>query len=769
VSPRRSGSRTPRRAKAVRSLQLLAGFAAAGLAIVAGIMFYAERSIAPLFDTDWRGQYTTRIYSAPFRLRVGDALAPGELRARLKRLDYRPAAPDARSLSPGEFAAEGERLRIHLRDFRHPLVPATPVAAEIELDQGRVHSLRLAGTGAPLVSAALEPELLYEVSGKRRVRRAPLRAEDIPPRMLEALVAAEDRRFFAHRGLDLRGIARAAWRNLLARRITEGGSTLTQQLAKNLFLSPQRTFSRKFREALCAFYLEARYPKEEIIRIYLDSVYFGQDGPVNIIGLSAAAQHYFGRPPSALSLAQSAFLAGLLRSPGRYNPMRDPAAALQRRGVVLAAMRQEGFITSAEEEAAAREPLGALRGSRRLPHESDYFLSYVQGLLEERYADEAWLTRGMTIHTTLDPWMQELARAAVQRAKYQAAFVALDPRSGAVRAMVGGKDYAAAPYNRAALALRQPGSAFKPFVYGAALHDAPRWTLASLLSDATASYSIPGGTWTPRNYDRHYRGPVPLRSAFALSLNAATVGLAAELTPARVIAYARRLGIRSPLRPELGLALGASEVTLLELVGAYCPFANGGLRVEPYALEAALDAEGTALDVHASEPQSVLDPGEAYLMRSLLREVVMTGTAQPLKRWDLNTLAAGKTGTTDDGKDAWFVGFTPRIAAGVWTGTDLPARLGLSGATDALPVWAEFARSVEPPPGAREGLEGDAAWPRPEGVVSVRIDPASGLRARAGCPESRTELFLAGTEPLEDCPLHPGGIVGWFKSLFRGK
>jgi len=750
----------------VRVLFYAAAFALAALtAALAAVFLYADRSIAPLLDSDWKGKYTTRIHSAPFAIRVRDPLSAWELEKRLSRLRYLPADAPA---GPGEFSRQEDLFDIHLRGFEHPFKPAAPVRVEVSLAGGRVTGLRLSGTKAPLVEAVLEPELLYEVSGDRRVRRSPLAAEDIPPALPQALVAVEDRRYYAHPGLDPRGIARAAWRNLRAGRVAEGGSTLTQQLAKNLFLSPKRTFSRKMKEALCALYLEARFSKAEILRIYLDSVYFGQDGPTAIIGLTAAARYFFDKSTRDLSLEESAFLAGVVRSPRRYDPFRYPAEARARRDTVLEAMREEGFIGTERAKEAARLPLHATRKGHGPPKAADYFLAHLQRVIETRYSDQAWMTRGMTIYTTADPWVQERATRAVQSSRHQAALAALDPRTGAIRALVGGKDFSESPFNRATQARRQPGSAFKPFVYGAALHrdesSWKKWTPASLLDDATRSFRIEGGEWVPRNYDRKYRGPVPLRTALALSLNAATVNLTDELGPARVIRYARELGIMSPLRPELGLALGAFEVSLLELTGAYCTFANGGFRVEPYGIEAVLDAEGEVVEYHAVSPRPVLSPGEAYLMTDLLREVVRTGTARALARWGLEGISAGKTGTTNAGRDAWFVGCTPRIVAGVWAGSDTPAPLGLTGSGAALPVWARFIRSTEPP-GDRE-TESDP-WPRPESVITLRIDPASGLRARLGCPKTRTEIFLKDGAPVEECPLHAGGVSGWVQRFFR--
>ncbi|HVE12909.1 MAG TPA: PBP1A family penicillin-binding protein [Elusimicrobiota bacterium] len=742
---------------------------ASAAALLTALLIFAERRVAPLLQGDLSGEYTTRVYGAPRVLRVSDPLPAGELRERLRRLRYeeRKDVPE----KPGQFHKAGDVFSIYLRAFDHPSAKSTPSKIELTLGSGRVRSLRLLGARgtppAPLLQAVLEPELVFEISGAKRIRRRRLEDADIPPYMAQALVAVEDRRFYDHFGLDPRGTARALVRDLRHLRIAEGGSTLTQQLARALFLGPRRTFSRKIQEALIALYLEARFSKREILRMYLDSVYFGQRGPVAIVGLSEAARHYFDKEPRALTLGECAMLAGLLRSPYLYDPFRRPDEALERRRTVLAAMRAQGMISAAEEARARLEPVRITRSGQPETRPSDYFMAFVERELRRQFQDEALLTRGISVYTTLDPWLQELASAAVHRARQQAALVALDARTGAIRALVGGKDYLASPYDRAALAHRQPGSAFKPFVYGAALAVGEGWTPASLLDDTSQQYKIPSGTWTPRNHDRVYHGKVPLRDALAQSLNAASVHLAASVGVERVIAYARELGITSDLRPELGLALGTSEVTLLELTRAYCAFANGGSRVEPHAIEAVLDSSGEVLSYRTGSGTPAIAPAQAYVVTSLLRETAASGTAKSLRDWGLETLAAGKTGTSDDGKDAWFIGYTPRLAAGVWTGSDVPQPLGLTGAGAALPVWADFMRAAaypDMPPGAEPPAD---PWPVPDGVTFAEIDPESGMLATLGCPRKRREVFLSGTEPKEKCPLHAGGIGGWLRGLFR--
>jgi penicillin-binding protein 1B len=728
------------------------------LAALAASAFFAEKSIGPLLAGDVSGAYPTRIYSAPVRLRAGEPMSGLELSSRLARLRYvEVSSPTA----PGAYRRKEESFQIFQRGFSNPLDHAPASLVTVELERGRIASVRSAGGSLPLVETSLEPELLYEISGEKRIRREKLSSSDIPRSVADALVAAEDRRFFSHFGVDPRGILRAAFKNVQKGRYAEGGSTLTQQLARSLFLTTRRTIGRKLKEAVIALWLDARFSKDEVLRMYLDTVYFGQDGPISILGLKAASRHYFDKKPAELSLGESALLVGLLRSPYRYDPLREPKAAAERRDLVLASMRREGFISQADERKACAEPVRAPASGRTGGKIPDYSVAFVHRQLERRHGDAALMTKGLSVFTTLDPYLQDLASRAVRKSRHQAALVALDAKSGAIRALVGGKDFLKEPFDRASLARRQPGSAFKPFVYAAALAAEPgggRWTAASLLDDSPRRYATPEGTWAPRNYEGLYLGKVTLRTALARSLNLATLDLAEKIGPKALAEFAGRLGVSGPLRTELGLALGASEVTLLDLTGAYCAFANGGARVEPYAIEAAVGPDGEIFEFHAPSAKPVLTPEEAYLMSDLLRESVRSGTAKALAPRGLGE-TAGKTGTTNDGKDAWFIGYTPALVAGVWAGSDTPSKLGLTGAKDALPVWADFMAAASS--GTALG-----SMPRPEGVVSVEVDPESGLRVKSGCPSRKVELFLAGTEPKGECQLHSSGLVGWFKRVF---
>lgn len=731
-------------------LPLLLGVAAAAPAL---LVLRAERKLSQLVLGGLGESFSTRIYASPFSIETGADLDPASLLSRLKRLSYQQVPAPSR---PGEYSWQPPLLTLSLRGFSEP-APSQPAGTFIlKLEETGSWSLR-DENGISLERLQLEPELCAELSGPRKVRRDPASWEEIPDSLKRAVVATEDKRFFSHRGLDPRAILRSAWRNAVSDEL-QGGSTITQQLVKNLFLTPKRTMRRKLAEAALSLYIELRLSKERILTLYLNHIYMGQEGPVSVAGMKAAARFYFGKDLRGLDLPEAALLAGLIRSPFRYNPRRNPRAAKSRRDFVLRRMKEEGFITSAQAlraaDAALRlDPLGELEKKR----DDDYFLAEVVRQSLPRYGEQALFRQGLRLYTTMDPLLQKAARDALKPLKHQGALVALDPHDGRVLALAGGKDYAASQFNRATQARRQPGSAFKPFLYGAALEQG--FTLASPLEDKPRRFRAAGAkSWKPRNYDGIYHGTTTLRAALTFSLNAASLDLAEKIGSSAIIAFARRMGVESPLEPSLALALGASEVTLLELTAAYAPFANGGFRVPPRLIASAYDAEGRVLDYALFERDQVLEPALAYLLTSLLEGVVREGTAKTLPLHGWSKPAAGKTGTTNEGRDAWFIGYTPRLLAGVWVGEDVRVTASVTGARDALPVWASFMTEASPGPGTD--------FPQPQGLARVLIDPLSGFLARSGCPARKEELFLQGTEPSRSCPLHPGGLRGWLKRWF---
>lgn len=726
--------------------------------VVFTIVWIAETKFSQLVLGGLGDRFSTQVLSAPLTFRAGST-PPGirwRTLSRLHRLGYKQTNGSA--TEPGQFTVNGDEVQIFFRGFESPTFnqPAALVRIQFKSAGLELHDDSVGMTP----EVALEPVLIDTLSGQEKIRRDPATWEEIPVRLADAVVATEDAGFFRHWGVSPRSIGRAILSNVEGNKTLQGGSTITQQLAKNLFLSPQRTLQRKLAELLFAFYLEIRFSKEKILTLYLNQIYMGQDGPTSVAGIKAAARYYFDKDLPTLNLAECAFLAGLVRSPYRYNPYRDPHAALERTHHVIKRMRVTGFINESEEKEALSSVLQF--HSRNFKKKSDTFASYyvaeVVRQLSPKYGEDDIYRLGLRLYTAMDPDLQEAAQKAVSRARPQGALVALNPENGDILALAGGTDFVFSQFNRATQARRQPGSAFKPFVYGAALEAGE--TPATLLEDKPRSYrESKNKTWSPKNYDGVYHGTVPLRVALALSLNGATVSLVEKITPAKVVAFANRLGITSPLEKSLAIGLGSSEVTLLELTSAYAAFDNGGFRVSPRLLLAVTDAEGQSVEVRAVDRTSVIDPNLASLMTSLLESTVAEGTAKALPQLGWTYPTAAKTGTTNEGRDAWFIGYTSDLLTGVWVGTDLGKSAGVVGAKNAMPVWASFMKTAYTD-------STPAAFTAPSGLVQVKIDPATGFLAQSGCPEKKEEVFLKGTEPTKLCPAHPGGIKGWFKRIF---
>jgi penicillin-binding protein 1B len=582
--------------------------------------------------------------------------------------------------------------------------------------------------------------------------------------LLDAVLTVEDRDFFGHEGVDVSRIVGAAVANVRAGRVREGASTITQQLAKNLFLSPRRTPLRKLRELCMAIALEERYTKEEILTAYLNVIYMGQDGGRPIHGVAAASTFYTGRDVSQLSLADAALLAGMIRGPNLYAPARHPDRARTRRDLVLRLMRERGVITDAAFDAARAAPLPEPRDAEAQP-ETRYFADFVTAHLRAAIG-EATETQALEVFTSLDLALQDAATRAVaeelrrlerrypalRRADrpVQAALVAISPRTGEVLAMVGGRDYGMSQFNRAVDAHRQPGSAFKPVVALTAL-TADRssgtaqgpFTLASILEDTPLSVATRQGAWQPVNYDRRFRGSLTLREALERSLNVPFARLGLAVGAEQIVATARRLGIASPLRAVPSLALGSSEVTPLELARAYGVLGAEGVLAPVNPILAAVDADGNLLAQLDAHTTRAYTEEEAYLVTSALLGAVERGTGRGLRAAGYHGPFAAKSGTTNDFRDGWFVGYTPDIAVAVWVGFDDGQELGLPGSRLALPILGRFlALSF--------GEEGAGTFSRPRGLEVIEIDPASGLRAGWGCGGQR-ELFLPGTAPTQRC------------------
>ena len=738
------------------------------------VVAYYERVVSRTMDGR-RWNLPTRLYSDVWVLRPGDALGPDDVERRLARLRYAPL-PAAPAVA-GRWVRTKSRIVVGVNPRENAWGRLGGVVARIDFSGRRVAGLKRESDGAPIPYVVFEPEVVGSVFDRKMEDRTLVRLDGVPKVVVDAILTTEDRDFFTHAGLDPMRLAGALIQGLARGRAVRGTSTLTQQLVKNLFLTPERTLRRKAVEALLAVILDAKYGKEEILEAYLNEIYLGQRGAVSVTGVEEAARYYFGKPVSQLDLPEAAMLAGLISSPGRYSPFRSPERAKARRALVLKLMLDGKKIDRAAYEAALAAPL--TRASRPVTGiEAPHFVDFVLTQVKESRTDLSGA--GLSIYTTLDPEMQEAAQAAVATGleelekrfkrlrtkegdeKLQAALIALDPHTGSIRALVGGRDYQTSQFNRVVQAKRQPGSLFKPFVYLAAFERrdlVPPITPVTVLQDSPIALVFGKDeeeTWSPRNYDGEFLGPVTVRKALEQSRNVPTVRLAVWETGAGktllpdVIEAARRAGITSRLRAYPSLALGSFECTPMEIAAAYSVFANGGILVRPNALLGLVGPEGRRIDRTDAPLKRAADPAAVAVLDSILQGVVNRGTGASARGRGAQGVFAGKTGTTNDGRDAWFIGFSPRLLVAVWVGFDDNRGLNLSGSTAAVPIYAEFARRLpthffEEP------------FPEVPGTVTASVDPTTGMLVTEECPTSVNELFVAGTEPTERCTVHGEG------------
>ena len=623
---------------------------------------------------------------------------------------------------------------------------------------------------------------VYDVRGRvlhefYRENRSPVPLRGIPRNLVNATLSTEDRNFYHHWGVDLWGVARAAGTDVMHMRRSQGGSTITQQLARNLFLTHERTFTRKLKELALAIELERNYSKDQILEMYFNQIYFGEGA----YGVEAAAKTYFDKPLRELTLPECALLSGIPANPSQYSPRRSPRAAELRRSKVLRNMLVTHAITQVQFDNAMHAPLGATP-IRYNNDRAAYFVEMVRLHLDEKYGSNAVYEGGLKVYTTLDMDLQQLAERTLERqlesleadtkakstrANYtlaaagvaantggtsylQGAVVAIDPHNGCVRALVGGRDWSQSNFNRALQARRQPGSAFKPFVYTAAMDNGFKPT--DIIVDEPVSF--PGGNgepYKPQNYDHQYRGPVTLRYALQQSINIPAIKLLRKVGVSLVASYARRMGIKTPIGQNLSLALGSSEVTLLDLTSAYAVLADRGIRNEPMFVLKVEDRSGNVLERNAPRPFEVLSEETAATMTSMLQSVMDHGTGYPARARGFTAPAAGKTGTMDDYMDAWFVGFVPSLVCGVWVGYDEKKTIGpgMTGARAALPAWTDIMMGYT----RGRPLED---FPVPAGTSSRTVCAESGMLATEACPNVTSELFGEGSEPTEYCTTHPG-------------
>lgn len=572
--------------------------------------------------------------------------------------------------------------------------------------------------------------------------------ERIPAFLQKAVVAVEDTRFYEHGGIDMRGIARALVKDVVKGRLAEGGSTITQQLIKNRYLSGEKTFERKFEEARLAMEFEQKYSKKQILEMYFNEIYYGNGA----WGIAQASRLYFDKNPEELSDAECAMLAGVQKNPARYNPLGKAANITGRRDVVLKRMQELNMITSRQRQALRAHPPAVTK-----PGQAPQYLAHIRGKLIERYGTEIVEQGGLEVTAALDLNLQKQAEQALREGarrispNLQGALICLDPATGDVLAAVGGVDTTQSGYNRAFAARRQPGSAIKPLIYAAALEKG--LTAASVRDDEPVVYDRGNNeTWKPLNYGREQYGELSLRQALAYSNNVIAVKLLNEIGVPYFVDFAARMGL--PLRTEngLSLALGTDEVTLNDLVLAYTPLAGGGQRPEARTIIRIYDSKRHSWVENPPVVHPAISPAAAFVTTQMLKDVLSYGTAKNLKKFSRARPSAGKTGTTDDYRDAWFVGYTPQLITGVWVGYDKPrpGGKGFTGGAAAAPIWEQFMRKAL---ASKPAID----FPRPDTVVSVSIDPVSGKLASPDCPDSREEFYITGTEPVEYC--HKPGAV----------
>ena len=754
---------------------------AAMFLLTCGLTGYYYITFSRMIDARLHGErdrVLPRVFARPLELRRGDNVSQKELLDRLNDLGY---AQRTQAHNPGEFAVDGALVSVVPRAGSHTgktLVvsfqraaprrrggaPAAPTISN------RIESIVTGKQAVPRVTMDA-PMLTALIQARVKRRQVPLAA--LPTRMVDAVLAIEDQRYYSHPGFDPIRIVGAIFTNVFGNRpYLEGASTITQQLARNFFLtqelaleqqSGQRSPLRKMREQFMAIVLDIRATKDEVLELYLNDVYLGNRGSFAIHGVAEAARLYFGKDVNNLSVGEAATIAGIIQSPNTLSPFNAPARARDRRNVVLKAMERGGYISADAAATGAKEPLAPV--ARALDAEAPYFVDFVGHALAAQFPTVTETTEAVDVYTTLDLHLQRLAQDAVsggiakvdqllsrrRRGRVpQAALIAVDPRTGDILAMVGGRSYNQSQFNRAVSASRQPGSIFKPFVFLAAFEraaaDGTALSPATLVNDEPTTFDANGTPWTPANYENEYDGEITLRRALAMSRNAATVKVAEAAGYDRVADLWRRIGAGSAPRAFPSIALGVFEVTPLDIASAYTIFTNAG---EKRALRPLLRIQRGESEILAKESavKKVARADTTYLVTNMMRSVLSEGTGAAVRASGFSLDAAGKTGTTNDLRDAWFVGFTPELLTVVWVGLDDNQALGLSGAQAALPIWLAF---------MQRALAGrsDHTFEVPDSISFVDVDRDTGATAISGCLRVFTESFLAGSEPGQICEIH---------------
>ena len=729
-----------------------------------GFVGYTYVVITKKFESSRRWDLPSRVYSDAMPIVAGMRLSRALLEPKLNHVGYREVKK--RVENPGEYRYAGDDLEIFLNNFEYPDMEFHAMPVLLEMDGATVRSIKRLTDGITLRGVRIEPELITSIYDNQMEDRVPVSLDAVPKVLTNAIIATEDRAFYSHEGISIRGIARAIWTDLRHGALTTGGSTLTQQLVKNLYLTSERTFRRKAVEALMAVLLEMRFSKDEILEAYLNEIYLGQNGSVQIVGVEQASQVYFGKKVTYLTLPEAATLAGMIRQPNVLNPLKYPERAKPRRNVVLRGMQELQMVSQREAEEAMASDLTVSRFPK-MSRSAPFFVDLVLKQLRETYVETQLKTEGLRIFTSLDTIMQRSAEEALDNGlstltkkfknirtsetPLEGVILTIQPGTGYVKALVGGRNYSKTQFNRAIQARRQPGSLFKPFVYVTAMDPArgrAAFTASTMLDDSPIAVPSGNAIWRPQNYDNRFHGRVSVREALAHSYNIPAVRAAMDAGVPNVIKTAASIGVESRLEPYPSISLGSFEVTPLEIAYAYSVFANLGVKAEPVSILAVVKRDGE-LETRNVKMKRVAPASVCYVMNNILQDVFEYGTAAKARSLGFEHAYAGKTGTTNNYRDAWFVGYSPRVLSLVWVGFDDGHSVRLAGGDACVPIWTRHMNRID-------GLISDVDWRRPDDVTEREIDPLSGMLATPYCPSTRTELYVAGTEPESVCPLHAG-------------
>lgn len=766
-------SRSPRSRKKPRSsgLRRLFGWAfklsLVGLVVLAGFAVYLDAIVQEKFSGK-RWTVPAKVYARPLELFVGLKLAKDDFLKELDALGYR---RESASNGPGSASVAGSTVELNTRGFQFYEGAEPARLIKVRFSGDYVAGLSQ-GSGANLAVARLEPLLIGGLYPAHHEDRILIKLDQAPPYLVDTLVAVEDREFFNHWGVSLKSIARAIWVNATAGQLRQGGSTLTQQLVKNFYLTNERSITRKATEAMMAVLLEMHYDKREILEAYLNEVFLGQDGQRAVHGFGLASQYFFSQPLSELKLHQVALLVGMVKGPSQFNPRRNPERALERRNLVLDLLAEQGVVTAEEAAAAKAKPLGVTpRGSMA---DSSYpaFLDLVKRQLREDYRDEDLTEEGLRIFTSFDPILQSKAETALEETlkrlagrkgvdEVESAMVVSNPETGEIQALIGSRQPRFAGFNRAIDAVRPVGSLIKPAVYLTALERPSQYTLTSWVQDEPFSVKGQDGqVWTPQNYDRQAHGTIFLYQGLANSYNLSTAKLGLDIGVPNVLKTLERLGVSREWPAYPSMLLGAGALSPMEVATMYQTLASGGFNTPLRGIRSVLTAEGEPLKRYPFQIQQRFDPGAIYLVQNAMQRVMREGTGRSVySQLPASLTLAGKTGTTNDSRDSWFAGFSQDLLAVVWLGRDDNGKTPLTGATGALQVWTSFMRKADPLP---------LDMPMPENVIQAWIDPRTGQGSDSSCPGAVQMPYIRGSEPAPGQACGAGAPVDSVMDWVRG-